>query len=71
VQLSLLKSKLSRLIVCVCLGISEDQIKEAASKDMLAALYQMGMCQACGSCREEVKNILENLIQDDEDEYYR
>tara|TARA_B100000131_G_scaffold242475_1_gene235022 strand:+ start:179 stop:340 length:162 start_codon:yes stop_codon:yes gene_type:complete len=53
------------------LGITEAEIKSAASKDDLARLYQKGMCQACGSCREEVKNILAEFIQDDEDEYYR
>lgn len=59
------------MIVCICLGISEDQIRDAILNDSLANLYQKGMCQACGSCREDVKNILEELIQEDEDEYYR
>jgi len=59
------------LIICLCLGITEEDIRDAANREKLASLYQKGMCQACGSCREDVKNILEDLIQDDEDEYYR
>ena len=59
------------MIVCLCLGISEEEIRDAVARDTLARLYQKGMCQSCGSCREDVKNILEDLIQDDDDEYYR
>jgi bacterioferritin-associated ferredoxin len=53
------------LIICLCLDISEEEIRDFAKRDDLAALYQKGMCQSCGSCREEVKNILEDLIQED------
>ena len=59
------------MIVCLCLGITEEVIRNAVDQDELAKLYQRGMCQSCGSCREDVKNILEDLIQDDDDEYYR
>ena len=64
-------SKAFDLIICLCLGISEKEIRDAAEQDTLADLYQKGMCQSCGSCREDVKNILEDIIEEDDDEYYR
>ena len=59
------------MIVCLCIGISEKEIEDAARNEKLADLYKKGMCQTCGSCREDIKNILEDLKQEWDDEYYR
>ena len=58
------------MIICVCAGISESEIEDAAKNGEVAELYNRGMCQWCGSCREDVEKIVSDLIQDDDDEYY-
>lgn len=53
------------------MNISADEIKEAAESGTLNDLYEEGLCQYCGSCREDITNILKDLIQDTEEDYYR
>lgn len=56
------------MIVCVCANISEDDIVEHAKLNRLAELYEQGMCGFCGSCRDDIEEILEdNLYNDDDD----
>lgn len=58
------------MIICVCAGITESEIEVAAKCDKVADLYCRGMCQSCGSCREDVEKIVSDFIQDEDDEYY-
>lgn len=58
-------------IVCFCTGITLEEIESAAQKDELNFLYEEGMSQQCGSCREDIKIILKKLVQEDTDAYYR
>ena len=58
-------------LVCYCTGLTLGEIQSAAEKGELHFLYEEGMTQYCGSCAEDVKNILQSLIHNDEDEYYR
>ena len=57
-------------LVCYCAGLTLGEIEAAAEKDELHFLYEEGLSQYCGSCREDVKNILQNLIHKDIDGYY-
>ena len=57
-------------LVCFCTGLTLLEIREAAEKEELHFLYDEGLSQYCGSCREDVKNILQDLIHKGNGEYY-
>ena len=58
-------------LVCFCAGLTLIEIREAAEKEELHFLYDAGLSQHCGSCREDVKNIVKDFIHNDDSEYYR
>ena len=45
------------MIVCTCTGITESEIRDAIDRDSMSELYEEGMMQQCGSCREDIKEI--------------
>ena len=54
-------------LVCLCANVTRQEIQAAAKKEKITDLYKKGMCQWCRSCREEIEEILEELIQDEND----
>ena len=46
------------MIVCLCGGVSDRQIREASARhhgDLASTLAATGACQDCRSCRKEIK----------------
>ena len=54
-------------LVCLCANVTRQEIQAAAKKETITDLYEKGMCQWCRSCREEIEEILEALIQGEND----
>lgn len=54
-------------LVCLCANITRQEIQEAASSDSLTQLYEKGMCCWCRGCKEEIEEILEELMQNKDD----
>ena len=48
--------------ICFCASISLIEILNACKTDDLMELYALGMTQYCGSCREEVEEIIEKNL---------
>lgn len=57
------------MIVCVCKTVTRDQIVEAFKSDTLHKLYEKGMSGICGACTVDVRDIVEDLqLEEDDDE---
>tara|TARA_B100000131_G_C17671136_1_gene432394 strand:- start:46 stop:246 length:201 start_codon:yes stop_codon:yes gene_type:complete len=48
------------MLVCLCAQIRLCEIEESIKHDTLADLYEMGMSQGCGSCRDEIFEIIKS-----------
>lgn len=45
-------------LVCLCAEVTRQQIQDHLEKNDLTSLYTHGMSQYCGSCRDEINEII-------------
>ena len=54
-------------IICYCTSVTKFDIKHAVKNESLNELYRLGMTSCCGSCRHEVSELIEDLLEKNED----